>query len=75
MLIFWDQNTSTSVSVHCTEVRFANFFSGVFITVIVVNPLEKKLAKRTCVQCVNIQALIFLTYHVQKSWKSLTQTV
>ena len=24
---------------------------------------------------VNIQALIILTYHVQKSWKSLTQTV
>ena len=24
---------------------------------------------------VNIQALIFLTTHVQKSWKSLTQTV
>jgi hypothetical protein len=27
-------------SVHCTEVRFASFLSGGFITVIVVNPLE-----------------------------------
>ena len=25
---------------HCTEVRFASFLSGGFITVIVVNPLE-----------------------------------
>ena len=29
---------------HCTEVRFASFFSGGFITAIVVNPPEKKLA-------------------------------
>ena len=29
----------------CTEVRFASFLSGGFITVIVVNPPEKKLAK------------------------------
>ena len=35
--------------VHCTEVRFASFLSGGFITVIVVNPPEKNLAKRTSV--------------------------
>ena len=35
----------------CTEVRFASFLSGGFITAIVVNPLERKLAKRTSVQC------------------------
>ena len=34
----------------CTEVRFAFFLSGGFITVIVVNPPERKLAKRTFVQ-------------------------
>ena len=36
--------------VHCTEVRFASFLSGGFITVIVVNPPERKLAKRTSVR-------------------------
>ena len=36
---------------HPTEVRFANFFSGGFITVIEVNPPERKLAKRTTVHC------------------------
>ena len=35
----------------CTEVRFASFLSGVFITAIVVNPLESNLKKRTSVQC------------------------
>jgi hypothetical protein len=35
----------------CTEVRFAIFFSGGFITAIVVNPPERKLAKYTSVQC------------------------
>ena len=34
---------------HCTEVRFASFLSGGFITAIVVNPPERKLAKRTSV--------------------------
>ena len=29
----------------CTEVRFASFFSGGFINAIVVNPMERKLAK------------------------------
>ena len=30
--------------------RFSSFFSGGFITAIVVNPPERKLAKRTSVQ-------------------------
>ena len=34
----------------CTEVCFASFFSGGIITAIVVNPLERKLAKPTPVQ-------------------------
>ena len=39
------------VLTHCTEVRFTNFFSGGFITVIEVNPPKRKLAKRTSVHC------------------------
>ena len=34
---------------HCTEVRFATFLSGGFITAIEVNSQERKLAKRTSV--------------------------
>ena len=36
----------TESSYQCTEVRFFSFFSGGFITAIVVNLPEKKLAKR-----------------------------
>ena len=39
----------------CTEVRFASFLSGGFITAIVVNSLERKLANRTSVQCSDFQ--------------------
>ena len=35
---------------HCTEVRFANFLSSGFITPIVVNPPERKLANCTSVR-------------------------
>ena len=35
--------------IQCTEVRFASFLSGGFITAIVVNPPKWKLAKRTSV--------------------------
>ena len=34
---------------HCTEVRFASFLSGGFNTAILVNPPEKKQAKRETV--------------------------
>ena len=37
-----------------TEVRFVNFLSGGFIPAIVVNPPERKLAKRTSVHCVAV---------------------
>jgi hypothetical protein len=33
-------------------VRFASFFSGGFITAIVVNPPERKMAKCTSVHCI-----------------------
>jgi hypothetical protein len=36
---------------HCTELRFASFFSGGYITAIVVNSPERKFAKRTSVHC------------------------
>ena len=36
-----------------TEVRFASFLSGGFITAIVVKPPERKLAKRTSMECIN----------------------
>ena len=36
---------------YCTEVCFASLFSDGFITVIVVNPLERKLEKCTSVHC------------------------
>ena len=39
------------VTVQCTEVRYASLLSGGFTTVAVINPLEKKLANRTSVQC------------------------
>jgi hypothetical protein len=37
-------------SLQCTEVHFASFLSGGFNTATVVNPPERKLAKRTSVQ-------------------------
>ena len=36
---------------HCTEVRFASFLSGGFITMAVINPPDWKLANRTFVPC------------------------
>ncbi len=46
------KNQKVNWTQHCTEVHFASFLSGGFITVIVVNPPESKLAKRTSVHCV-----------------------
>jgi hypothetical protein len=37
---------------HCTEVRFARLHACGFTTMAVINPQEKKLAKRTSVHCV-----------------------
>ena len=39
------------IFLHCTEVRFSRLCSGGFITAIVVNPSERKLAKGTSVHC------------------------
>ena len=51
-------NTDRGAPDHFTQVRLANFLSGGFITAIVVNPLERKLAKRTSVHCVDIKLII-----------------
>ena len=38
-------------SVQCTEVRFASLLSGGLTTMAVINPPERKMAKRTSVGC------------------------
>ena len=38
------------LNTQCTEVRFASFLSGEFTTMAVINPSERKMAKRTSVQ-------------------------
>ena len=43
------KGTCADQSAQCTEMRFASFLSDGFITAIVVNPPERKLAKRTSV--------------------------
>ena len=48
--------------IECTEVQFANFFSGGFITTIVVNSLERKLAKHTSVRCVTFSIVLANSY-------------
>ena len=45
-------------TLQCTDVRFASLLSGGFITAIVVNPPERKLAKRTSVQCMEIFSFV-----------------
>ena len=45
----------------CTEVQFASFFSGGFITAIVVNPPERIFAKCTSVHCTEVHFAIFLS--------------
>ena len=44
------QLSQSQYGVH-TDVRFASFLSGEFITAMVVNPQESKLAKSTSVRC------------------------
>ena len=42
-----------------TKVRFASFLSGGFTTMTVINPPERKLSKRTSVQCFAHSTLCF----------------
>ena len=46
--VHYKKNTN---SVHVTELRFASFLSHGFATKAVINPPERKLAKRTSVHC------------------------
>ena len=54
----------TDICRQLTEVRFASFLSGGFITAIVVNPPERKLAKRTSVSC----GLVLLRFCGKKNY-------
>ena len=45
----YEQQIARISALYCTEVHFASFLSRQFITAIVVNPPERKLAKRTSV--------------------------
>ena len=67
------------LSVHYIEVRFASFLSGGFTTMAVINPPEKKLAKRTSVHWgvqiwvndsinVGIYLITIYTHRAFKSW-------
>ena len=44
----------TPSSLHFTEVRFASFLSGGFTNMAVINPPERKVAKRTSVHFVDV---------------------
>ena len=46
-------------STQCTKVRFASFLSGEFTTIAVIHPAERKLAKRTSVQCIILKIVGF----------------
>ena len=48
---FFKDNLKYIGILDCTEVRFTSFLYGGFITAIVVNLPERKLAKRTSVDC------------------------
>ena len=47
------------VSLQLTEVRFAGFLSGGYTTMAVINPSERKLAKRTSVQYIGGKGELF----------------
>ena len=48
--------------IQCTEVCFANFLSGGFLTAIVANSPEWKLAKRTSVQCMKVGSELYYCF-------------
>ena len=55
-IVLYANNSETKIwimkkIIHCTEVRFASFLSGGFTTMAVINPSERKMAKRTSVHC------------------------
>ena len=46
--------------------RFASFLSGGFITDIVVNPPERKLAKSTSVHCTEVMLIVHVVAFFSK---------
>ena len=46
------ENHTQEGAPHSTEVQFVSFLSGGFTTMTVINPPERKLAKRISVHCV-----------------------
>ena len=55
--VHYKKNTN---SVHVTELRFASFLSHGFATKAVINPPERKLAKRTSVHVLYKNCFLFL---------------
>ena len=52
------------------EVSFFSFFSGRFITAIIVNPPERRLAKRTSVHW-SISFILKIIYHFLLAWSNI----
>ena len=50
-IVFFFEKRNAQEPLHCREVIFASFLSGGFATEAVINPPERKLAKRTTVHC------------------------
>ena len=51
-----------------TEVRFASFFSSGFITAIVPNPPERRLAIRTSVHNTQADSKVVISHHDCGPW-------
>ena len=60
----WKIAAFSNSTLHCLEVRFASFLSGGFITVIGVNPPERKLAKSTSVDCHELVNFDMITSYI-----------
>ena len=54
-----------TTALHSAEVRFVSFLSGGFTTMAVINPAERKMAKRTHVQWSGVVPIIQLKQIVQ----------
>ena len=63
------------ITQQCTEVCFVSFLSGGFTTTAVINPPERKLAKRISVQCEKLEMFfVFLLFQDSRnlSWSILS---
>ena len=54
---------------HCTDVRFGSFLSGGFTIMAVINPSERKLAKRTSVKRIKISSLEIIIFELKNDGK------